>query len=49
MSEPAAPETVVVIDDDYAMRLSCGKILTKMGLRAETFEDGARGLDGVAT
>ena len=33
MSEPAAPEMVVVIDDDYAMRLSCGKILTKMGLR----------------
>jgi len=49
MSEPALPEMVVVIDDDYAMRLSCGKILTKMGLRAETFEDGARGLDGVGT
>jgi len=48
MSEPFAPETVVVIDDDYAMRLSCGKILTKMGLRAETFEDGARGLEGVS-
>ncbi len=42
------PETVVVIDDDYAMRLSCGKILAKMGLRAETFEDGAHGLEGVA-
>jgi len=38
-----------VIDDDYAMRLSCRKILIKMGLRAETFEDGARGLEGVAT
>ena len=49
MSESAAPETVIVIDDDYAMRLSCGKILAKMGLRAETFEDGARGLDGVTT
>jgi len=49
MSEPAKPETVVVIDDDYTMRLSCGKILTKMGFRAEVFEDGARGLDGVAT
>ena len=48
MSESVAPETVVVIDDDYAMRLSCGKILTKMGLRATTFEDGARGLEGVA-
>jgi signal transduction histidine kinase len=49
MSEAAAPEMVVVIDDDYTMRLSCGKILTKMGFRAEIFEDGARGLDGVAT
>jgi len=49
MSDSAAPETVIVIDDDYAMRLSCGKILAKMGLRAETFEDGARGLDGVTT
>jgi len=49
MSEPVAPESVVVIDDDYAMRLSCTKILTKMGLRSQTFEDGARGLEGVAT
>jgi len=49
MSESAAQEIAVVIDDDYTMRLSCGKILTKMGLRAETFEDGARGLEGVAT
>ncbi|HZT30045.1 MAG TPA: response regulator [Bryobacteraceae bacterium] len=49
MSQPGVPETVLVIDDDYAIRLSCGKILAKMGLRAETFEDGARGLDGVAT
>jgi two-component system, sensor histidine kinase and response regulator len=48
MSEPAAPETVVVIDDDYAIRLSCRKILLKMGLRVETHEDGARGLEGVA-
>jgi len=49
VSEPAAPELVVVIDDDHAMRLSCEKILSKMGLRAETFEDGARGLEAVAT
>ena len=48
MSGSVASPAVVVIDDDYAMRLSCGKILTKMGLRAETFEDGARGLEGVA-
>ena len=45
----SAPEaaTVVVIDDDYAMRLSCGKILSKMGLRFEAFEDGARGLAAI--
>jgi signal transduction histidine kinase len=46
MSE-AAPETVVVIDDDYAMRLSCCKILSKMGFRVEAFEDGTFGLEGV--
>ncbi|MGA2903453.1 MAG: hybrid sensor histidine kinase/response regulator [Candidatus Korobacteraceae bacterium] len=49
MTELAAPDMVVVIDDDSTMRLSCRKILAKMGLWAETFEDGARGLDGVAT
>ncbi len=48
MSEPGGPEHVVVIDDDYAMRLSCTKILAKMGLPVEAFEDGARGLEGVA-
>jgi signal transduction histidine kinase len=48
MSDPATPEAVVVIDDDYAMRLSCAKILSKMGLRVEVFEDGARGLQAVA-
>jgi two-component system, sensor histidine kinase and response regulator len=48
MGEPAAAQLVVVIDDEYAMRLSCAKILATMGLRAETFEDGARGLEGVA-
>jgi two-component system sensor histidine kinase/response regulator len=48
MSEPAERETIVVIDDDYAIRLSCRKILSKMGFRAETFEDGAQGLEGVA-
>jgi signal transduction histidine kinase len=49
MSDSAAPEMVVVIDDDYAMRLSCAKILSKMGLRVETFEDGSRGLDAAAS
>jgi signal transduction histidine kinase len=42
-------ETVVVIDDDYAMRLSCQQTLAKVGYGVEVFEDGARGLDGVAT
>jgi two-component system, sensor histidine kinase and response regulator len=41
-------ERVVVIDDDYAMRLSCQQILTKSGFEVETFEDGSRGLVGVA-
>jgi signal transduction histidine kinase len=48
MSEPAAQATIVVVDDDYAMRLSCQKILSKMGLRVESFEDGSQGLEGVA-
>src|SRR5208283_57160 len=47
MSEPAEQETIVVIDDDYAMRLSCRKILSKMGFRVEAFEDGGQGLEGV--
>jgi signal transduction histidine kinase len=41
-------EPVVVIDDDYAMRLSCKQILAKMGFTVETFDNGADGLDGVA-
>jgi two-component system sensor histidine kinase/response regulator len=45
---PVRPGIIVVIDDDYAMRLSCAKILTKSGFTVETFEDGARGLEGVA-
>lgn len=48
MSEPAQPETIVVIDDEHAMRLSCRKTLEKVGFRVETFEDGAQGLEGVA-
>lgn len=48
MSEPVAPEMVVVIDDDYAMRLSCRKILSKMGLSVESFADGTNGVEGVA-
>jgi two-component system sensor histidine kinase/response regulator len=49
MSEEGAPDTVVVIDDDYAMRLSCRKILSKLGFHVETFENGAQGLESVAS
>jgi signal transduction histidine kinase len=49
MSEPAEPETIVVIDDDYAMRLSCWKILSKIGFRVEAFEEGGHGLEAVTT
>jgi CheY-like chemotaxis protein len=45
---PAERERIVVIDDDYAMRLSCHQILTKSGFEVETFEDGSQGLVGVA-
>ncbi len=48
MSEDGARETVVVIDDDHAMRLSCRKILAKLGFEVETFDNGAQGLEGVA-
>ncbi len=49
MSEAAEQETIVVIDDDYAMRLACRKILSKMGFRVEAFEEGGLGLEGVTT
>jgi signal transduction histidine kinase len=39
---------IVVIDDDYAMRLSCRKILSKSGYEVATFEDGMEGLDGIS-
>ena len=45
---PEERDRIVVIDDDYAMRLSCRQILAKTGFEVETFEDGAQGLAGVA-
>jgi signal transduction histidine kinase len=48
MSVPGTPEAIVVIDDDYAMRLSCRKILAKVGFQVETFEDGAQGVESIA-
>lgn len=39
---------MVVIDDDYAMRLSCRKILEKLGLEVETHDNGAQGLEAAA-
>jgi signal transduction histidine kinase len=49
MSEPTEQETIVVIDDDHAMRLACRKILSKMGFRVEAFKEGGHGLEGVTT
>jgi two-component system, sensor histidine kinase and response regulator len=49
MSEgPEERDRIVVIDDDYAMRVSCRQILAKSGFEVETFEDGTQGLVGVA-
>lgn len=39
--------TVLVIDDEQAMRDSCRQVLTKNGYRIETAEDGDSGLDKV--
>ena len=46
--DPGVRERIVVIDDDYAMRLSCRQILAKSGYEVETYEDGGRGLAGLA-
>ncbi len=47
--EREGAERIVVIDDDYAMRLSCRQILSKTGFDVEVYEDGAQGLVGVAS
>jgi signal transduction histidine kinase len=41
-------KSIVVIDDDHAIRLSCFQALTKIGYHVTTFEDGASGLKAVA-
>jgi signal transduction histidine kinase len=38
---------VLVIDDEESMRDSCAQIITKLGCRVETAEDGATGLEKV--
>jgi two-component system, sensor histidine kinase and response regulator len=43
-----AQDTVVVVDDDYVMRLSCRQILTKMGFTVEACEDGSSGLEAIS-
>jgi two-component system, sensor histidine kinase and response regulator len=45
---PRTEQLLVVIDDDYAMRLSCQQILGKAGYRAAAYADGAQGLAAVA-
>jgi signal transduction histidine kinase len=42
-------EPIVVIDDDYAMRLACEQALAKVGYAVSTFADGAHGLEAVGT
>jgi two-component system sensor histidine kinase/response regulator len=42
-----AEKQIVVIDDDYAIRLSCSQTLTKTGYDVTTFADGASGVRGV--
>ncbi|MFO7588475.1 MAG: hybrid sensor histidine kinase/response regulator [Gemmatimonadota bacterium] len=39
---------IIVIDDDFAIRLACEKILARAGYRVETHEDGERGLAAVS-
>jgi len=41
-------EAIVVIDDDYVIRLSCRQTLAKSGYQVETHEDGAAGLEAAA-
>jgi two-component system, sensor histidine kinase and response regulator len=48
MTDQTEPQTIVVIDDDRAIRLSCQKILSKSGFNVETFDNGAHGLEAVA-
>lgn len=48
MADTTASDAIVVIDDDPAMRMTCRKILEKSNFQVETFEDGARGVDGIA-
>lgn len=42
-----AQTTILVIDDEQAMRDSCHQVLTKDGYRTETAEDGDRGLQKI--
>ncbi len=45
--EPLSSYFIIVIDDDPVMRLSCFKILDKIGYQVETFEDGIQGLERI--
>lgn len=48
MNGETPSELIVVVDDDYAMRLSCRKILAKSGFRVADFEDGSEALDAIS-
>ena len=46
-SESNSNHLIIVIDDDPVMRLSCFKILEKVGYQVKTYEDGLKGLEGI--
>jgi len=45
--DPNSNYLIIVIDDDPVMRLSCFKILDKVGYQIETYEDGLLGLQRI--
>jgi len=45
MGHSGEDNLVVVVDDDRTIRKACEQILTKVGYRVESFEDGAAGLE----
>ncbi len=48
MDEQAEQQTIVVIDDDAGMRLSCRKILSKAGYPVHVYDNGVAALETLA-
>jgi two-component system, sensor histidine kinase and response regulator len=49
MTEAERDGSIVVIDDDHAMRMACEQALAKVGYDVTTFANGAQGLEALAT